>query len=88
VETALVGRLQLQSRVDAVLARALCERLPLAAGTIASTRCCFASQCGTVRLPDESVELEDEEQRARRRDLAAPLRESAMARALPFTRKR
>jgi hypothetical protein len=37
VEEAPVGRVQLQSRVDAVLARAL-RAPPLAAGTIASTR--------------------------------------------------
>jgi hypothetical protein len=61
VEAAPVGRVQLQSRADAVLARAL-RAPPLAAGTIASTRCCFASQCGTVRLPDESVELDDKQE--------------------------
>ena len=82
MEAAPVGRVQLQSRADAVLARAL-RAPPLAAGTIASTRYCFATQCGTVRLPDESVEVDDEEQRARRCDLAAPLRESTTGVAVP-----
>ena len=49
VEEAPVGRVQLQSRVDAyVRARAL-RAPPLGAGTIAGTRCRFASRCGTVR---------------------------------------
>ena len=58
VEEAPVGRVQLQSRVDPVLTRALCEGSACGQHD-RQTRCCLASQWAPSARPDETVELDE-----------------------------